>query len=472
MVLTALVLACGSSSRAQEPLDLGSRLEPFVDRYVIDSMTGTELRLHHPIPGEAVIAFDKPWEGKFCGYTTVLKDRHLYYMYYRGLPIAAPDGSDNETTCIALSIDGIHWTKPDLGLFEVHGAWANNVIIANAAPLSHNFSPLVDTKPDIPDDARFKGLSGTRESGLIAWASPDGILWRKLRPEPVMTEGYFDSQNLAFWSEHEQCYIAYFRIFTKDGFRSVSRCTSPDFMNWTEPVEMTFGDTPREHLYTNHTLPYFRAPHIYTSIAARFMPGRRVISQEKMAAMGGDASYSGDCSDAVFFTTRGGNVYDRTFMEGFVRPGIGFENWTSRTNYPAYGIIPVGESQMSFYINRNYGQDSAYLQRMILRLDGFASVHAPYAGGEMVTKPLRFTGSSLAINYATSAAGSIWVELCDAEGTPIPGFTQADADEVIGDEIARVMTWKGNADLGSLSGQAVRLRFVMKDADLYSIHFE
>jgi hypothetical protein len=35
---------------------------------------------------------------------------------------------------------------------------------------------------------------------------------------------------------------------------------------------MDFGKTPVEHLYTNQTAPYFRAPHIYVAIAARFMP--------------------------------------------------------------------------------------------------------------------------------------------------------------------------------------------------------
>ncbi|MBN2309981.1 MAG: hypothetical protein JXR94_13485, partial [Candidatus Hydrogenedentes bacterium] len=210
---------------------------------------------------------------------------------------------------------------------------------------------------------------------------------------------------------------------------------------------------------------------IYVSIAARFMPGRRVISAEKMAAMGGNADYSGDCSDTVFFTSRGGNQYDRTFMESFVRPGLGYENWTSRTNYPAYGLIPVGETEMSFYVQRNYGQDTAHLQRFMLRVDGFASVKAPYAGGELVTKPLRFTGSELVLNYATSAAGSIWVELEDASGAPIDGFSQADADEIIGDEIERVVSWKGASDVSALAGKPIRLRFVMKDADLYAIRF-
>jgi hypothetical protein len=64
------------------------------------------------------------------------------------------------------------------------------------------------------------------------------------------------------------------------------------------------------------------------------------------------------------------------------------------------------------------------------------------------------------------------VEIQDADGKPIPGFTLADSIELYGDTVARNAIWKDNPDLGALAGKPVRLRFVMKDADLYSIKFE
>ena len=115
---------------------------------------------------------------------------------------------------------------------------------------------------------------------------------------------------------------------------------------------------------------------------------------------------------------------------------------------------------------------AAYLRRYKLRLDGFASAHAPYAGGELVTKPLRFAGGQLELNYSTSAPGGIRVEIQDASGTPIPGFTLAESKEIVGDEIARVVAWNSGADLKRLSGQPVRLRFVMRDADIYGLRFQ
>ena len=77
------------------------------------------------------------------------------------------------------------------------------------------------------------------KKGLLAYESADGYRWRQIREEPVITRGAFDSQNLAFWSEAEQKYLAYFRTF-KHGKRWVSRTTSGDFLNWDEPVSMTF----------------------------------------------------------------------------------------------------------------------------------------------------------------------------------------------------------------------------------------
>jgi hypothetical protein len=455
-------------------LDTGSRLELFVDRYVVDTLNGATRILHSPVPRETVLRFDQPWEGRHCGYVTIIKDGDLYRLYYRGLPVDRADGSDAESTCYAESTDGITFVKPNLGLFEVNGTRENNVILHGQPPLSHNFAPFLDTRPGVPQEERYKALAGVEKSGLMAFVSPDGIRWRRLREEPVVTAGAFDSQNVSFWSEAEACYVCYFRTWTAGayaGFRTISRTTSVDFRNWTPPVEMTFGDTPREHLYTNQTRPYFRAPHVYISTAARFMQGRRVVTPAQAEALGGAAEIAGDCSDTVLMTSRGGDRYDRTFMEGFVRPGVGRSNWTTRTNYVACGIVPTGEAEMSLYVQRNYGQPTQCLQRLTLRIDGFVSVHAPYAGGECRTHPVRFTGKRLLINYSTSAAGSVWVEIQDASGVPIPGYTREEATEIIGDEIAREVSWKAGPDVGPLAGKPVRLRFVMKDADLYSLRF-
>ncbi|MBN1347397.1 MAG: hypothetical protein JXQ73_32205 [Phycisphaerae bacterium] len=459
---------------AADVVDVGSRRELLVDRFLIDKLENASLQMHPPTQAGTALIFDKPWEGRYCGYVTVIEDGGTYRMYYRGLPEAKPDGSTFEVTCMAESPDGITWTKPKLGLFEAGGSRDNNVVLHGHAPCSHNFSPFIDTRPGVAAAERFKAVGGTMKTGLIPFVSADGIRWKKLQDKPILTEGALDSQNVIFWSRPEQCYVCYFRSWSGGGYkgiRTISRCTSKDFLEWSKPLAMTFGDTPMEHLYTNQTRPYFRADHLYVAVCARFMPGRKVLTDDQIKALGIQGQYGNDCSDAVLLTSRGGNRYDRTFMESFIRPGCGLSNWNSRTNYPAYGVIKTGPDEMSIYVQKGYGQPTHHLVRYALRLDGFASVSAPYRGGQMITKPLTFTGKMLEINYATSAAGGIRVEIQDAAGKPIPGYALADAIEIIGDEIERVVAWKGGADLGKLAGNPVRLRFVMKDADLFSIRF-
>jgi hypothetical protein len=456
--------------------NIGSRRELFVDRTLISEMRGVELRLATPVDGGPALALDRPWEGNFSNYTTILKDGDTLRMYYRGTP-GTGDGNKDEVTCCAESRDGIHWTRPNLSFYEIRGQRTNNVVLANGPPFSHNFTPLIDTRPGVPASQRYKAVAGYWKTGLVAFVSADGLKWTRLQEEPVLAaphEFSLDSQNIAFWSSQENQYVLYYRTWKKIGtvnYRWTSRAVSKDFLKFIPAGEMEFGDAPPEHLYTNQTSQYFRAPHIYVGICARFMPGRQVLTEEQAKAIQVNPDYFKDCSDAVFLSSRGGNRYYRTFMDAILRPGVGMENWVSRSNYPSLNLFQTGPATMSFLVNRNYGQPTAYLRRYDLRLDGFASVHAGYAGGHLTTVPVVFDGSKLELNYSTSAAGSVRVELLDQAGAPIPGFTLAESHELVGDEIDRTYNWKKGVDVTSLRGKPVRARFHLKDADIYAYRF-
>jgi hypothetical protein len=479
MAFTSTALhASDSDNDAQICRELGSRRELFVDHYLIDKLHNARLVLHQPRDEGSVIKFDQPWEFPFAGCPTVIKDGDKYRLYYRGMS-STGDGSNVESTCYAESPDGIHWTKPDLGLFEVEGTKHNNCIYANDPPFSHNFTPFLDTRPGAGPQRRFKAISGVIKSGgPWAFASSDGIHWKKLGDKPIITKGAFDSQNLVFWSEHEGKYLCYFRTWKNGwkGTRWVSRATSDDFVNWTEPVKMVFrhgdGPAPDEHIYTNGTHPYFRAPHIYIATPFRFMPGRRVLTEQQAKAVNVHPKYAKDCSDGIFMTSRGGNIYDRTFLESFIRPGIGWRNWVSRTNMPGLNVVRTGENEMSIYVVCDYAQPTVHLRRFSMRLDGFASVRGPYSGGELITRPFTFTGKRLLLNFSTSAAGGVRVEIQDAQGKPVKGYSLGESNELIGNEIERSVSWKGGEEVGTLAGKTIRLRFIMKDADIYSLRFE
>lgn len=472
-LIPAMVIFGMLAAVAEEAIDIGTKCELFIDAHIVDAMDNVALALGNPVHKETALTFDKPWEGRYCGYITVFQDSDLYRMYYRGLPEARKDGSDSEVTCYAESKDGITWQKPEMGLYTVNGNNPNNVVLAGHAPYSHNFAPFLNTKPDASLEEKYLAIAGTEKTGLSIFASEEGLQWRMLH-EGVIHDGQFDSQNVAFWSDTENCYVCYFRTWSGggyDGYRWVSRSVSTDLKTWSKPEVMDAGGAPAEHIYINQTVPYFRAPHIYIALAARFMPKRRVVTPEQAEVLGIESGYFNDCSDNVLMTSRGGAHYDRVFMEGFVRPDIGLENWTSRTNYPARGVVPTGEHEMSFYIQHNYGQPTARLDRYTLRLDGFASVRAGYDGGSFITKPLLFEGNTLHLNFSTSAPGFIRVEILDANSQVIEGYSGEECGEIIGNMIDRPVEWDGKSDIGNLAGVPIRLKFIMKDADLFALQF-
>lgn len=383
--------------------------------------------------------------------------------------------------CYAESEDGHNFHRPELGLIDFQGSKQNNIIITHEG--SHNFSPFYDTRPGVEENARYKALGSVihpdYKKCLGAWRSPDGVHWEKLTPEPVLTKGAFDSQNVAFWSEHEQTYVSYYRIWDEcgddpclfKGYRTIARSVSDDFIHWSDPVMMDFGDAPREEFYTNQTQPYFRAPHLYVSLPKRFVREKRIITDAEAEQTQVAESQLKGLSDGVFMSSRGGHHFDRSFVEALVRPGLDLGNWSARSNMAGLGVVPTGPGEMSIYMIRHYAQPSVYLERLTLRTDGFASIYAPRAGGTVLTNPLLFKGGRLLLNFSTAAAGSLKVAILDEKGGALPGFSVDDADEITGDRLEGVATWRGSPDVSTLAGQPVRLQFSLTDADVFSIRF-
>ena len=98
-------------------IDIGSRLELFVDDYLIDSMDGADLKLHKPVAREIALQHDRPWEGDATWCPVIIKEGDRYRMWYRA-------GTDTRSAAIgrqslgskpfytvayAESTDGINW---------------------------------------------------------------------------------------------------------------------------------------------------------------------------------------------------------------------------------------------------------------------------------------------------------------------------------------------------------------------------
>ncbi|MGZ0167823.1 MAG: hypothetical protein ACKVII_28225 [Planctomycetales bacterium] len=495
-VFVALLLA-SAQTNGQEAIEIGSRRELFVDGHLIDKLVGTQRRMHQPVAREIAVVHDAPWEGAGSGYHSVIHDGDTYRMYHRGSKLGVENGRlkvGGQVYCYAESRDGIRWEKPNLRLYEHGGSKENNIFWTGVG--IHNFAPFLDTRPDCPPESRFKALAGTAaEGGLFAFHSPDGIHWSLTRKEPVVTEGAFDSQNLAFWDATAGKYRAYFRTFTEGittgkvwkpaGYRAIRTASSSDFLSWGDEADLTYEDSPVEHLYTNQIGPYFRAPHILIGFPTRYIergwsPSMRALPQLEHREMRSEAHlrYGTSLTEGLLMASRNGVHFER-WNEAFLKPGPQRpETWQYGHNYIAWHAVetksslPGAPNELSLYATEgSWTGDSNAIRRYTLRLDGFVSVNAGWRGGELITKPLKFTGDRLDLNFSTSAAGDIRVEIQDADGKPFPGFTLDDSAEIFGDEIDRTVQWKSGSDVSSLSGKTVRLRFVLKDADLYALKF-
>ncbi len=491
---------------AEPPIDVGSRLELLVDDYVVDKMTGGARRvLHHPTPREIVFVGDASWEGSGCGYFSVFQDGELYRMYYHGWQLTVTQGRltlpHELFTCYAESRDGIRWRKPELGLVEFQGSKKNNIVLATGklGPVvidAGHIAVFKDENPACPTDAKYKAMVLTpKPFGLLPLASADGLRFRPMCDKPVITAGAFDSQNLAFWDPALGQYRAYWRIFTAGvtsgttwqpaGLRAIRTATSKDLLTWSEPVDLSYVDSPPEQLYTNVVKPYYRAPHILMGFPTRYVergwsPSMEALPELEHRRLRSSAAprYGMALTDGLLMTSRDGRRFQR-FGEAFLPPGPERPGtWNYGHQYIAWHPVETAAAlegaprELSFYATESYWTGtSSELRRYTLRIDGFVSVQAPLSGGELATKPLMFRGNKLLLNFATSAAGSIRIEIQDAAGKPLPGFALADCPAIFGDAIERPVSWRNAAALKPLSGTPVRLRFELKDADLFAFRF-
>ena len=445
---------------ANEPIHLNQDHHLFVDDRLIDQSQGVEFTLHQLAPQEVVLVTDKPWEGNTCAYYSIFQDGKRYRMYYRGShwDTEKKAATHEEVVCYAESEDGIHWNKPALGLFEFEGSKDNNIVWNGVG--SHNFTPFVDNNPNCPPESRYKALGrgrslkpGDKKSkhGLFAFQSSDGLQWQLMSQTPVITEGAFDSQNLAFYDPRRGEYVEYHRWFNQ-GVRDIMLCTSQDFLHWSKPVGLKYEQDYREHLYTNAIGPYFRSPSLYLGFPTRYLPdeGQRV--------------------EPILMTSHDGLKFKR-WREPVVPEDAPSDRSGNRSNYMARGVLqlPSDDNQLSVYATEAYytGPDSR-LRRFTYRTDGFVSLHAGENKGSVITHDFVFNAEELLVNVKSQANGFIRVGFYEPNQNPISGFGLDDCEPFHGDSIGERIRWKGDPSLKAISGQAVRMIIEIRNADVFS----
>jgi hypothetical protein len=358
---------------------------------------------------------------------------------------------------------------------------------------------------------RFSKTGEGKTEGVNLLSSGDGVHW-KLTHETVMTyrpetKGHhLDSQNVMFWDEGLKKYVAFVRRNLKGGEdkgqgRAIARAES-DWLGGfplTQDLPVVFHPEPGDSLhggqsvvdyYNSAALRYPWADNAYYMFPQAYYHYTRTLSEfsKKSPVNAGPM-------ETVFAASGDGFRWERYDRQPFVPLGMKGE-FDCHSTRLIYGLVPdvSGREMFMYYRGSDWlhgwdrteenrklltdvgvgaTQDITVLSRVVLRRDGFVSVKADYRGGEFTTPPLKFSGRNLRLNIDTSATGIARVACLDAAGKPIPGYTLEDCDIIhTANEINRTVKWKGQSDLGSLAGQPVRLRFVMRDTDLYAFQFQ
>lgn len=504
-------LAPGSQTRAESAsndsavLDIGTRRQVFIDGRFLDTARNVELVMHRPRKtGERTIVPDRSWEGGRLGsYSCAMKVGKTYHLWY-----PAKTG-----LCYARSKDGIHWEKPNLGLAEYEGKRDNNIVIGlGAGGIDKCGSEgMVFHDPTAPEDQRFRYAVRISDElkDTVVFSSPDGIHWR-LTHEKVLTfthpqgRNHLDSQNVIFWDDRIDKYVAYMRYNRHEpGFRgrSIVRSESDGLSGFAEaqdaPIVLTpdsldasLGDRSVVDYYTNGTIKYSGAQEAYYMFPQAYLH----YVQGEMREFAETYVVNAGPLHTQFAASRDGVTWHRFGRRPFIDLGMkgDFDSMSARV---FYGLVPSvdGREMYMYYLgtDRLHGwgrdernnrlltagglaptEDLAAISRLVVRRDGFVSARAAYAGGEFTTPALRFAGRELVLNVDTSATGLVRCELLDPAWKQIEGYALKDCDVIhTANQINRRVSWQGRTDVSALVGKPTRLRVVFRDADLYAFQF-
>jgi hypothetical protein len=302
----------------------------------------------------------------------------------------------------------------------------------------------------------------------------------------------YDSVNTLHWDEHSGRYYLYFRgnhskpdslvpEFNESCVRDIFVSESGDFEHWSGARLIDFMGGEDYPLYTNCVSAYSRDSRYYIGFPTRYVERKRwTPSFERLGGreyrlehMKHVPRYGLAVTDCVFMSSRDKYRWTR-FDEACIRPGPEQDyNWMYGDAYPAVGLIETpgrfdGEpGELSMLVEAYHWDDRpTELIRYVYRRDGFASYKAGYKKKKLLTALLDFDADTLAMNFSTSARGSIYIRILDEQSNPVEGYTSC---EQFGDSTERIIDF--DKPLCELSGKPVRIEFTMSDAEIFALDF-
>lgn len=513
---TGLLTAIVATTSLASPIEIGDHRQVFIDRTFLAEAKGVEIVVHRPRKsGEMTVKPEGPWEkGGIGPYSSALFDGKTYHMWYHAMDSTQWDtGHTNGSICYATSIDGIRWTKPEVGLVEYAGSRKNNIVFghrANGVILGQD-GGMVFLDPNAPAGERFRMVCrfGPEGTGIRVYSSGDGVHWKLTHPSVITARpdeklSHLDSQNVIFWDDALRKYVAYVRFNRPEQrgrARSIARGESERLGGFPVVQDMRVVFQPDDQDLKEDGLP---AVDFYVSAAVKYPWADKAYFMFPTAYY----HYSGILPEFARQTPANAGPLDTQFAAS--RDGVNWERYNRRPLVPLgmkgefdwgcartfWGLVPdtTGREMYLYYragdwlhgwdrneqnkrilMQQGLGatQNIACVSRLISRRDGFTSARGVYAGGQFTTPPLVFAGSKLVLNVDTSATGLVRVGILDEKGSPIEEFAPGQCDLIhTANEINRVVRWGGNADVSRLEGKPVRLKCLLRNADLYAFQFE
>lgn len=479
--VVTLGMAAQPRNALAEASAIGTGPQLLVDDVLIASQKGT-VRTIHPCRklSKPVLEPEHPWEGsRVYVYGSVLYDEtlKLFRMWYMSSPTEGSrdprlNRSRGTLVLYATSADGVRWQKSKMDLYEFNGSTENNIVCDLDSP------SLIRDSFESDPSKRYKmiGYQTVKGKGSGAWActSADGLRWRDCGSQPL-----FKTHDTLTFTQDPRTgeYLVFHKMSeTIRGYprRLVALATSRDLKTWS-PSRLVLTPDEKDDAWCT-------------------FPGQRTEFYDMSAFSYGDQFLG---LVAVFRLTRqlerGKTAPHQSSHDGpihaelvYSRDGREWHRLDERTpiipNGPAefdagciLGMIntPVVRSDevWVYYTAITTTHGGAMPAKRITigragwRRDGFVSLDAGAEGGVVETVPLRMAGNRLIVN-ADAAKGSLVVTVLDASGTPLPGYTGADAIEIRGDSVRHAVRWKQTDTLPV--DRPIRLGFHLRQCRLYS----
>lgn len=496
--LIAAAAAWPVAAKSSGVLDIGSQKQLFIDQNVVESASGVTFTMHSPskrLEGPVLLP-DAPWEragdGSIGLYSSVIREGNKTRIWYD------VRFGDSVQVAYAESTDGIHFEKPVLGLYPLNGSMENNIVMPTRVG---GCAVWIDphASPEQRYRSQSKGYNEPTAQQLYSYTSPDGIHWTQWMHENI---GDCDTQSIAFWDQRVGRYVLYTRRNPNPGTpsrsRIIRRVESDDLTMWENETLVLQADEVDLASYVSPTpkppVDYyggavFRYPNedgLYLMLSQPFWHFKRRPEGQRWGIKDVENPKSGEnlgpaTIDVRLNASRDGVHFDRVGeRHPFLAPGPAGA-FDSKMIWALPNPVSMGNELWIYYAGTNKDHDGftdpaaeklrSGISIASLRLDGFVSAEAPFTGGELTTTLFTFRGRQLEVNLDTGGGGSLQVEVLDASGVPVPGYTRAESTMLSGNAVHMPVTWGERSDLTPLIGKSIRLHFFLRDCQLYAFTF-